>query len=48
MTGTVVDNVTPGVAPYTYALLGSPTAGTHGTLTFNAGRHLQLHADDDG
>ena len=34
MTGTVVDNVTPGVAPYTYALLSSPT-GTHGTLTFN-------------
>ena len=35
VTGTVVDNVTPGVAPYTYALVGSPT-GTHGTLTFNA------------
>ena len=35
MTGTVVDNVTPGVAPYTYALLSNPT-GTHGTLTFNA------------
>ena len=34
VTGTVVDNVTPGVAPYTYALLSSPT-GTHGTLTFN-------------
>ena len=35
VTGTVVDNVTPGVAPYTYALVSSPT-GTHGTLTFNA------------
>ena len=35
VSGTVVDNVTPGVAPYTYALLSSPT-GTHGTLTFNA------------
>ena len=35
MTGTVADNVTPGVAPYTYALVSSPT-GTHGTLTFNA------------
>ena len=30
-----MDNVTPGVAPYTYALLSGPT-GTHGTLTFNA------------
>ena len=30
-----MDNVTPGVAPYTYALVSSPT-GTHGTLTFNA------------
>ncbi len=35
VTGTVADNVTPGVAPYTYALLSSPS-GTHGTLTFNA------------
>ena len=35
VTGTVVDNVTPGVAPYSYALLSSAT-GTHGTLTFNA------------
>src|SRR4029079_10120397 len=35
VTGTVVDNVTPAVAPYTYALVSSPT-GTHGTLTFNA------------
>ena len=35
VTGTVADNVTPGVAPYTYALVSSPT-GTHGTLTFNA------------
>ena len=25
-----------------------PDVGTHGTLTFNAGRHLQLHADDAG
>ena len=35
VTGTVADNVTPGVAPFTFALVGSPT-GTHGTLTFNA------------
>ena len=35
VTGTVADNVTPGVAPYTFALVSSPT-GTHGTLTFNA------------
>ena len=34
VTGTVVDNVTPGVAPYSYALL-SPAVGAHGTLTFN-------------
>ena len=47
VTGTVVDNVTPGVAPYTYALVSSPT-GTHGTLTFNADGTLQLHADVDG
>ncbi len=35
VSGTVVDNVTPGVAPYTY-LLTSPAVGAHGTLTFNA------------
>ena len=35
VSGTVVDNVTPGVAPYTYALT-SPAIGTHGTMTFNA------------
>ncbi|MER8412022.1 MULTISPECIES: Ig-like domain-containing protein, partial [unclassified Mesorhizobium] len=33
--GTVVDNVSGGTGPYTYALVGSGT-GTHGTLTFNA------------
>ena len=34
VTGTVVDNVTGGVGPFTYALVGGGT-GTHGTLTFN-------------
>ncbi|WJI83638.1 VCBS domain-containing protein [Mesorhizobium sp. C374B] len=33
--GTVVDNVSGGTGPYTYALLSSAT-GVHGTLTFNA------------
>ncbi|RJT27347.1 type I secretion C-terminal target domain-containing protein, partial [Mesorhizobium waimense] len=33
--GTVVDNVSGGSGPYTYALLSSAT-GSHGTLTFNA------------
>ena len=35
VTGTVADNVTGGMAPYSFALVSSAT-GTHGTLTFNA------------